>query len=284
MKPSISITLVLFLAAFAAAQKKAAPVAAPDTLQEQRAALLAEKAAIESDIKKINLQIAQTDSTTKAEQRFWQEQQARQKADVERRKSEIESLNQKLAEISAEMKKEKSSIANSQVRVENIDATRKALTMQIAAYCRKLENFIKTGLPWDTEIRAERTSALCQDLENGSASTEEGFSRLRAIYAEEIRFGDEIQISNRLITRNNGETVNASVLRIGNQWIVYQDDAGLLFGVLNRKINQDGGYEYKWKEELSFDERQAIRTAIDVKLSRKPPQMVKLPLSLSIER
>jgi predicted RNase H-like nuclease (RuvC/YqgF family) len=278
--PLVPIALVLLLSIYAAAQKNAPAI--PDSVQEQRTTLLAEKAGLESDIKKINAQIAHADSATKAEQKFWKELQSRQKADIERRKVEIESLDQKLAELSAEMRKEKGSISASQTRIENVNATRKALTAQVAAYCRKLESFIKTGLPWDTEARAERTSALCQDLENGNASTEEGFSRLRAVYAEEIRFGDEVQISNRTITRNNGEAINASILRIGNQWIVYQDDAGLLFGVLNRKLGKDGSYEYSWKEDLSFDERQAVRTAIDVKLSRKPPQMIKLPLSLSI--
>jgi hypothetical protein len=121
-------------------------------------------------------------------------------------------------------------------------------------------------------------------LENLSATPEEGFARLRAIYTEEIRLGDEVQFSNRPITRNNGEIVNANVLRIGNQWIVYQDDAGLLFGVLSRKIGKDGTSEYKWKEDLSFEERQAVKAAIDVKLARKPPQIVNLPLSLSISQ
>jgi len=250
--------------------------------EQQKAALLAEKAGIEGDIKKINAQIAQTDSIAKAEKKFLAEQQARQKTDFERRKGEIEQLNLKLSEIAAEINKEKASIANSQIRVENTNSTRKALTTRLLSHCRKLENFIKTGLPWDTEIRLERASVLCQDLENGTATAEEGFARLRAIYTEEIRFGDEVQISNRAITRNNGEIINASVLRIGNQWIVYQDDAGLLYGVLNQKIGKEGKYEYIWKENLSFEERQAVKTAIDVKLSRKPPQMVVLPLSLSV--
>jgi len=263
---------ILFLSVFALA----------DDFEQQKAALLAEKSGIESDIKKINVQIAQTDSVAKAEKKFFAEQQARQKADLERRHGEIEQLNQKLSELSAEMKKEKGSIANSQIQIENINATRKALTAQVATHCRKLEGFIKTSLPWDTEIRLERTSALCQDLESGTATAEEGFARLRAIYAEETRFGDEVQMSTRAITRNNGDIVNASVLRIGNQWIVYQDDAGLLYGVLNRKKNREGKYEYVWKEDLSFEERQAVKNAIDVKLSRKPPQMVVLPLSLSI--
>jgi len=244
----------------------------------------AEKAGLEADIKKINAQIAQTDSLAKAEQRFNSEQQTRQRADAERRQGEIEQLSQKLSELSAEMRRERVAIASSQIQVENVNSTRKALSAQLVLHCRNLEDFIKNGLPWDTESRVERISVLCRDLENSAATEEEGFSRLRAIYTEEIRFGDEVQISNRVITRSSGEVINANVLRIGNQWIVYQDDAGLLHGVLNRKIGADGKYEYVWKEHLSFEERQAVKTAIDVKLSRKPPQMVVLPLSLSINR
>jgi hypothetical protein len=266
---------MIFLATLAMAQG--------NDFETQRASLLTEKSGIENDIKKINAQISQTDSATKAERKFGSEQQTRQKADITRRQGEIEQLNQKLLELSAEMKREKNSIANSQVQAENTNATRKALVAQLFTHCRELEGFIKTSLPWDTDIRIERVSTLCRDLENGMATAEEGFSRLRAIYAEEIRFGDEVQISNRTITRNNGEIVNANVLRIGNQWIVYQDDAAILYGILNRKLGKENKYEYIWKENLSFEERQAIKTAIDVKLSRKPPQMVILPLSLSIE-
>jgi len=268
---------ILFLITIAAGQTPAQI----DSMQ-RRTALLAEKAALENDIKKINTQIAQTDSLTKAEHRFNLEQQARQRADVERRKNEIGQLNQKLNELNSDMRREKNAIANSQIKVENINATRKALVAQLVAHCRGLEELVKNGLPWDTESRTERVSVLCRDLESGAATTEEGFSRLRAIYAEEIRFGDEVQISSRTITRSNGEVISANVLRIGNQWIVYQDDAGLLYGVLNRKKGLDGKYEYVWNETLSFEERQAVKSAIDVKLSRKPPQMVILPLSLSI--
>lgn len=251
---------------------------------EQKKALETEKASLENDIKKINVQITQTDSLIKAEQKFSSEQKSRQDTDLKRRTSEIEELKQKLNELSSEMAKERNQIAASQIQIENVQATRKVLNLKLASHCRNLEGFIKTSIPWDTELRLERVSALCADLENENATTEEGFSRLRAVYTEEIRFGDEIQISNRTITRKNGEIINASVLRIGNQWIVYQDDNALLYGVLNRKINENNVYEYTWKEDLSFEERQAVKNAIDIKLSRKPPQMITLPLSLSIAK
>jgi predicted RNase H-like nuclease (RuvC/YqgF family) len=259
-----------------------ASAAGADDFQTQRAALESEKVALDSDIRKLNIQITQTDSMAAVEKQYGNQQQVKQKADLERRQTEIEDLKGKLSELSAEMQRERNSVSFSQTQIDNVEATRKALGSQMASHCRKLEVFIKSSLPWDSESRIERVATLCRDLENGSSGAEEGFSRLKAMYAEEIRFGDEVQVSNRPITRNDGEVVNASVLRIGNQWIVYQDDAGHLFGVLNRKIGSDGIYEYAWKEDLSFEERQAIKNAIDVKLSRKPPQMVKLPLSLSV--
>jgi predicted RNase H-like nuclease (RuvC/YqgF family) len=253
-----------------------------DDFQTQKAALESEKAGLDSDIKKLNIQITQTDSMAAVEKQYGHQQQVKQKADLERRQNEIEDLKGKLSELSAEMQRERNSVSSSQTQIDNVEAIRKALSSQLASHCRRLEVFIKSSLPWDSESRLERVATLCRDLENGSALAEEGFSRLRAIYAEEIRFGDEVQVSNRPITRNDGEIVNASVLRIGNQWIVYQDDAGHLFGENKKKIGSDGVYEYAWKEDLSFEERQAIKNAIDVKLSRKPPQMVKLPLSLSV--
>jgi hypothetical protein len=268
-----SFFALLFLFAFAASA---------DDFLTQKAALDSEKASLDGDIKKLNIQITQTDSMAAVEKQYGQQQQVKQKADLERRQSEIEDLKGKLSEISAEMQRERNSLSFSQTQIDNAEATRKALGSQLASHCRRLEVFIKGSLPWDSESRLERVAALCRDLENGNATAEEGFSRLKAVYAEEIRFGDEVQVSSRPIIRNDGEIVNASVLRIGNQWIVYQDDAGHLFGVLNRKIAGDGIYEYAWKEDLSFEERQAIKNAIDVKLSRKPPQMVKLPLSLSV--
>ena len=39
---------------------------------------------------------------------------------------------------------------------------------------------------------------------------------------------------------------------------------------------------YEWNEELNLEERAAVKLAIDVKQAKKPPQIVKLPVSLSV--
>ena len=123
------------------------------------------------------------------------------------------------------------------------------------------------------------------DIESGNASEEEAFSRLKSLIAEEIRFGDEVAIINSPFTRKNGELINAQILRIGNQWMVYSDEAGTLYGALVRKVEQAGDslkVTYEWNEELNLNERNAVRFAIDVKQAKKPPQMVTLPVSISV--
>ena len=136
-------------------------------------------------------------------------------------------------------------------------------------------------VPWELESRLDRVKSLTRDIESGNASEEEGFSRLKSLIAEETKFGDEVAIINSPLTRKNGELINASILRIGNQWMVYSDDNGTVFGALVRKV-EDGKVVYEWNEELNLEERAAVKLALDVKQAKKPPQIVKLPVSLSI--
>jgi hypothetical protein len=101
------------------------------------------------------------------------------------------------------------------------------------------------------------------------------------LIAEEIKFGDEVAIINSPLTRKNGELINAQILRIGNQWMVYGDDNGTVYGALVRKM-ENGKISYEWNEDLNLQERSAVKFALDVKQAKKPPQMVTLPVSLSI--
>ncbi len=236
-----------------------------------------QKIALESEIKKLDLRIKSTDSLTKEEKKRLQVLQNRYQSDLARRRTELDSMNVNMQKQAAELQAERNRSARAQSTSDNIKAYRNALGKILAENCSDLEKLVSRSLPWEKEERVARVQALRRDLETGAASAEEGFSRLRSLYSEEIRFGDEVVLANKPIVRSDGETVNARILRIGNQWIVYQDDEGLRFGVLQRK--EDG---YEWREDLSFEEKQAVKLAIDVKLARKPPQMVSLPVSLSI--
>ncbi len=243
-----------------------------------------QKAALEAEIKRLDQRIKSTDSLSKEEKKRSQVLQSRYQADLLRRRAELDSLQANIRKQAGELQSERNRQARAQSASDHIKAYRNAMGKILAEMCLELENLVAQTLPWDREDRVARIQALRRDLETESAGTEEGFSRLRSLYAEEIRFGDEVVVVSRPMVRKDGETVNARVLRIGNQWMVYQDDEALRFGVLQRSIGSDGNTNYEWREDLNFEEKQAVKLAVDVKLARKPPQMVSLPLSLSISK
>lgn len=246
-----------------------------------------EKEKLNSEIAKLNSQIAATDSMLKADDKRYKTLQDRYKQDKERRKSEIDSLNIKIKDVAGQLQQERNKQAHAKNRSENVKSKRKALSIALATISKQLEFQISQTLPWDRETRLDRAKSLTRDIEGGNASEEEAFSRLKALIAEETKFGDEVAIINSPLTRKNGELINAQILRIGNQWMVYSDENGTVYGALVRKSVVGGDrptVTYEWVEDLNLAERDAIRFALDVKQAKKPPQMVNLPVSLSIVR
>ncbi len=240
-----------------------------------------EKEKLNSEIQKLNRQIASTDSMLKADDSRYKTLSQRYKADTERRRAEIDSLNSKIKAVAGELQTERNKQARAKNRSDNVAAKRKALRAELAGISKKLEAQVAETLPWERESRLDRVKSLTRDIESGNASEEEGFSRLKSLIAEETKFGDEVAIINSPLTRKNGELINASILRIGNQWMVYSDENGTVFGTLVRKV-ENGKVSYEWNEDLNLEERAAVRLAIDVKQAKKPPQIVNLPVSLSV--
>ena len=240
-----------------------------------------EKEKLNSEIQKLNRQIASTDSMLKADDSRYKTLTQRYKADTERRRAEIDSLNNKIKAVAGELQTERNKQARAKNRSDNVAAKRKALRAELAGISKKLEAQVAETLPWERESRLDRVKSLTRDIESGNASEEEGFSRLKSLIAEETKFGDEVAIINSPLTRKNGELINASILRIGNQWMVYSDENGTVFGTLVRKV-ENGKVSYEWNEDLNLEERAAVRLAIDVKQAKKPPQIVNLPVSLSV--
>jgi outer membrane murein-binding lipoprotein Lpp len=240
-----------------------------------------EKEKLNSEIQKLNRQIASTDSMLKADDSRYKTLSQRYKADTERRRAEIDSLNSKIKAVAGELQTERNKQARAKNRSDNVAAKRKALRAELAGISKKLEAQVAETLPWERESRLDRVKSLTRDIESGNASEEEAFSRLKSLIAEETKFGDEVAIINSPLTRKNGELINASILRIGNQWMVYSDENGTVFGTLVRKV-ENGKVNYECNEDLNLEERAAVRLAIDVKQAKKPPQIVNLPVSLSV--
>ena len=240
-----------------------------------------EKEKLNSEISKLNRQISATDSMLKADDSRYKTLQQRYKADVERRKSEIDSLNAKIRTVAEQLQEERGKQARAKNRSENVASKRKALRSMLASVSKQLETQVAQTGPWEIDSRLDRVKSLTRDIESGNASEEEAFSRLKSLIAEETKFGDEVAVINSPLTRKNGELINATILRIGNQWMVYTDENGTVFGNLVRRMEGDR-IVYEWNEDLNLEERAAVKLAIDVKQARKPPQIVTLPVSLSV--
>ena len=240
-----------------------------------------QKEKLNSEIQTLNTRIAATDSMLRADVSRHKMLEQRYKADSERRLAEIDSLNAKIRKVAASLQQERNKQARAKNRSENVAAKRRALRLELAKISKKLESQIAQTLPWERESRLDRAKSLTREIESGNATEEEAFSRLKSLLGEEIKFGDEVAIVNSPLTRKDGEIVNASILRIGNQWMVYVDENGTQYGRLERKI-ENGNVVYEWNENLNLEERAAVKLAIEVKQAKKPPQIVNLPVSLSV--
>lgn len=257
-----------------------ASVSFADVQSDTRAAEL-QKATLNAEIKKLDRQLRESDSLLKDDVKRYAMLETRYKEDLNRRRAEIDSLNEKIKRVAIELQAERNKQAVYKGRIENDKSKRKAMRAMLTRICVDLETQVAKTLPWEKETRLDRVRALRRDLEANNASEEEAFSRINSIIGEEIRFGDEVQLVNTPMTRKNGESINARLLRIGNQWMVYSDENSTVFGILVRGGTKDS-VTFEWKENLTLEEREAIKTALDVKQARKPPQMVTLPLSISI--
>lgn len=240
-----------------------------------------QKEKLNSEIQNLNTRIASTDSMLRADASHRQLLEQRYKADVERRNLEIDSLNAKIRKVASSLQQERNKQARAKNKSDNVAAKRRALRSELAKICKQLEVQIAQTLPWEREKRLDRAKSLTREIKSGNVTEEEAFSRMKSLVNEEIKFGDEVSVVNSPLTRKNGEIVNASILRIGNQWMVYVDENGASYGRLERKLESDK-IVYEWNEELNLEERAAVKLAIDVKQAKKPPQIVKLPVSLSV--
>ncbi len=246
---------------------------------EELERLKSRKATLRDDIKSVEVKLNTNDSLKKIELERFDLLKARYEKDLVNKTDEISALSKRLKQINAEVSNESYKQATLKSGVAKIKSQREFLRQRLANKCSDLEQELAFSLPWDLEKRVGRIAALRRDLETGNATIEEGFARLKAMVNDEIKFGDEIALHNKPISRNDGSLVNAEVLRIGNQWMLYMDDEKKHYGILVRK----GKGEFTWKEDLNFSEREAVRTAIEVKGSKKPPQLVTLPLSILLQ-
>lgn len=264
-----SIALCLLLAGFGFAQ---------ESVVKDTTILLQKLATLQQKIQATELKITQTDSLMKFEAKAFTEREERLKNELTRRKSELSEASQRLKAVRLELNKEirLENKYQGQERAHNLRLER--LNELLLKEVIVLENLVQRSIPIDLDKRLERVVALRRDLEKKTASPEEALSRVKALYKEEIRFGDEVSIKRTSVNRKDGLLINVEMLRMGNVWAAYMDDEGKYFGVYNRTTTPEG-YSWDWNEELSFEERKSVRNAIEVRAARQAPQLVLIPLS-----
>lgn len=239
-----------------------------------------EKVQIEKEIRSIESRIGRTDSLMQVESKRFSLLKQRLSDGIAGKKKDIDTLTAKLEELTGEVTRLSGSIEQQRAGIRAVATRREYTNDQLVEQCNNLIGQIRTSLPWNKEERLSRVNALKSDLQNGSARIEDGLSRLLALIEEEIAFGDEIVLDSRTIRRNDGSTVNARALRIGNLWMAYVDASEQLYGVLHRENDTT----FVWNEDLDFTQREQIRTAIRVKESKKAPQIVSLPVQTTVRR
>lgn len=272
--PRAALSLALALAAAAAF----APgiVHGQETgVETQR--LRADIARLKRDIQRAEADIRRTDSLAREEQAAAARGRERLQRDRERREKENAALEARVRDARARIAAEKSRGDGYVNATGEVQAREKAVLALLAQVADTLAARITTGIPWDNDTRRERILSLRRDLEAETASPEEAFARLAALLREETKNGDEVTLSSRPLTRLNGEVINAQVLKIGNQAILYVDEDGKKFGILER--GADG--KWAWREDLNLSERTAVKRAVAVKAGRETPQLAALNVPLA---
>lgn len=236
------------------------------------------KAQLQKDIAQIDEKIRFNDSLIRKDKERFELLQKRALNDIENKETEILGLEGKVDTLQNEIERLSGSIESIKAQERAIIAQRSYLSDQLIQHCQNLKNGVAKSLPWDKEKRIARITALKKDLETGSAQIEDGLSRLLSLINEEISFGDDIVLEERTVQRNDGSSVIAQMLRLGNLWIAYVDKNKNSYGILSRQNDTS----FAWREELSFSEREEVRTAIRVKESKKAPQLTPLTVDLQV--
>ena len=250
---------------------------------EEVARLKADVARLKKEVRHADADLQRTDSLIREENAAAAQNLERWKRDKERRDAENRALTSRLQQSRAKIAAEQSRMRGYGNGVEEIKAHDKSLLKLFSGIADSVLARVESGLPWDVETRRDRILSLKRDLEAGSSTPDEAFGRLAAILKEEIKNGDEVALFNRPLTRQNGEVVNAQILKLGNQALMYMDEEGKKFGVLEKRFEkhfEKGKWVWTWREDPGFEEKNAIKLALMEKAGREAPQLVPLSLSL----
>ncbi|MFH1761676.1 MAG: DUF3450 family protein [bacterium] len=175
---------------------------------------------------------------------------------------------------------------NYQRKKEEIELREKLILDAVLEKAFKLKRIVEKGLPYDLEKREQVIELLVKDIQERLISSHEAVERLWTILKAEEQFGMESDIGTNNIALKSGERRDVRMLRVGHHYLCYYERDRDLCGLLEKHREPETGKTvYSWKESgFTLEERNAIRTAIQVKEGKKPPQWVEVVLPIKVEK
>ena len=238
---------------------------------------------LEKDIQFLESEIIENNKLMKDEaQRFAQLETQLEKA-VDSRRTDLKKLLDDIKKIEEQSRREKRQQAGYDANIKNQEIYFERLNKIVLGKLDVLEAYIQASVPFEKDQRLSRVQGIKNDLKIGAANAEEAFTRMQLAIDEEIKFGDKVDLKNTSVTRKDGSVINVKMLKLGNQAMFYGDDEGKYYGILKRE-KVSAGYKYSWIEDVNFKQREQIRLALDVKEAKKAPQLVVLPVYLSVDQ
>ncbi len=159
----------------------------------------------------------------------------------------------------------------------------KAINSIILQKAKELRMLVKNGFPFKVQERLSAIDLLLRDINQMNVSQEEAFSRLWLICDSEERFGIDCDVTSIDMSLPSGQTMPVKMLRVGKQFLGYMSTNMDKYGLLSIR-NVNGKLEYTWMHNnIGFEKRRAIKSAIEVKEGKKAPQLVVLPISIHLD-
>lgn len=156
----------------------------------------------------------------------------------------------------------------------------------IRSQTNAMRSMVQTGFPFEKDKRLSPMDLLIQDIDRKDVSPEEAFHRFWTLCDAEQRMGTDCEIASVEITLPQGQTIPVKMLRVGKQFLAYRSLENEKYGLLQIRPSASGdASSYAWRHgDLTFEERRAIKLAVEVKEGKRPPQLVPLPYSFQWDK
>ena len=238
-------------------------------------------------IEELKLKISSLKKQVEEENKEWSEEKDIAKKNEEKRKLQydgllnekqdliknIETLDKKIEIKLADINKAKRKAAFAKSQIE---ALQSVVRRQVA----NLEKEVEKSFDFQLAQRKERVKLILFDIDNGKVSPEEAINRLWDVYKSEHQLASEAELFTGMKMNERNQKEPVKYLRLGKQIMMFKSDNDLNVGIL---VKQDSGYQWLGNRDLTFEQRSAVKTAVETAEGKKDPKFVNVPIWLSAD-